>query len=556
MKKYVIIGGVAGGATVAARLRRMDEDAEIILFEKSNFISFANCGMPYYIGDVIQERNHLLLQTPVSFGNRFNVEVRVLSEVMEIHPDRHTVIVKHHKTGKVYEEKYDKLVLSPGALPVMPPIEGIDLPGVFTLRSMEDADTIKQYVNDTLLSQSHSQQAVVIGGGFIGIEMAENLARIGFEVTIVEKARQILTPLDDSMAIGIEKCLVRNGIQVILNESVKKISKQPKNMTLHLENGQTLDARIVIVSVGVRPDTRLAQAAGLKIGSFGGIWVNQYLQTSDTDIYAVGDAIEFLNPISNQSYCCYLAGPANKQARFCADNMVFGNKIAYKGSIATAIAKVFDMTAAAAGLSVALLERNNISFLTSITHAASHAGYYPDAKPLTIKINFAPDTGKLLGAQVIGYEGVDKRIDLLSAVISRGGTIYDLIDIEHAYAPPYSSAKDPVTVAGYVAENILTGRMNIIHSKELQCLLQNPQEREKLFLVDVRTIGEYRAGTIENAVNYPLDELREFLDDIPRDKTIVVFCAVGLRGYVASRILRQSGFEHVYNLSGGIALYS
>jgi NADPH-dependent 2,4-dienoyl-CoA reductase/sulfur reductase-like enzyme/rhodanese-related sulfurtransferase len=552
--KYLIIGGVAGGATTAARLRRMDEQADIILFERGQYISYANCGMPYYIGGTITERDELLLQTPVSFGNRFNIDVRINEEVIAIHPQKHTISITNLKSGKNYEEPYDKLILAPGAKPVIPNMEGIGLRGVFTLRSIDDADMIKTFITQQLGKQSQPQ-AVVIGGGFVGVEMAENLAHIGCKVTIVEKTEQILTPIDFPLATPVMKHLKANGVQLILNENATKIEEASTGLILHLANGMQLPAQLILISVGVRPDIMLAQACGLKLGEAGAIWVNEYLQTSDPDIYAVGDAIEFPHPVSHKSYCCYLAGPANKQARFCADNIVHGNLQRYHGAVGTAIAKIFDMSVGTTGLSAAQLKRENVSFLDSITHSASHAGYYPSARPLSIKLNFSPADGRLYGGQVVGYEGVDKRVDVLASIIAKGGTVYDLIDLDHAYAPPYSSAKDPVTVAGYVADNMLQKRVRMIPWDELHKLLQDPEKKRNILLIDVRTVMEYRSGTIADAVNYPVDEIREFLDDIPSDKTIIVFCAVGLRGYVASRILMQSGFKNVYNLSGGITTY-
>ncbi|MDR1112963.1 MAG: FAD-dependent oxidoreductase [Bacteroidales bacterium] len=552
--KYLIIGGVAGGATTAARLRRMDEQADIILFERGQYISYANCGMPYYIGGTIAERDELLLQTPVSFGNRFNIDVRINEEVTAIHPQKHTVSTTNLKSGKNYEESYDKLILAPGAKPVIPNMEGVGLRGVFTLRSIDDVDMIKTFITQQLGKQLQPQ-AVVIGGGFVGVEMAENLAHIGCRVTIVEKTEQILTSVDFPLAAPVMKHLKANGVQLILNENVTKIEEASAGLVLHLASGMQLPAQLILISVGVHPDITLAQACGLKLGDAGAIWVNEYLQTSDPDIYAVGDAIEFPHPVLHKSYCCYLAGPANKQARFCADNIVHGNLQRYHGAIGTAIAKIFDMSAGTTGLSSAQLKRENVPFLTSITHSASHAGYYPAAQPLSVKLNFSPTGGRLYGGQVVGYEGVDKRMDVLASIIAKGGTVYDLIDLDHAYAPPYSSAKDPVTVAGYVADNMLQKRVRMIPWDELHKLLQDPEKKRNILLIDVRTVMEYRSGTIADAVNYPVDEIREFLDDIPSDKTIIVFCAVGLRGYVASRILMQSGFKSVYNLSGGITTY-
>ncbi|MEG2070199.1 MAG: FAD-dependent oxidoreductase [Bacteroidales bacterium] len=551
--KYLIIGGVAGGATTAARLRRIDENSEIILFEKGDYISYANCGLPYYIGNVIKERGNLFLQTPISFGNRFNVEVRIKSEVIHIDSVQKKVKVCHLDTGKEYEEYYDKLVLSPGAEPIKPPIAGIDSPQIFTLRSVNDTDRIKKLVQSQF---NTSKETIIVGAGFIGLEMAENLHQLGFHITIIEKAPQVMTPLDLPMAVIVHDHLKNKNINLILNNGVSSFSHQHEQVTAHLENGESILGDLVILSIGVKPDIQLAKTSGLKIGNAGGIWVNEHLQTSEPDIYAVGDAIEFPHPVSGKSFCCYLAGPANKQARICADNLVNENQKSYQGSIATAIAKVFDLTVGATGLSEMNLKGCHIPYLTSITHPTSHAGYYPGAKPMSIKLNFAPANGKLLGAQVVGSEGADKRLDLLASVISNGGTIYDLIDLEHAYAPPYSSAKDPVSLAGYVAENILTQKVFPMQWDELESILSDKQKRNDYFMIDTRTVMEYKNGTISGSSNYPVDEIREWIEEIPSEKKIILFCAVGLRGYIASRILLQSGFKTVYNLSGGFKTYS
>jgi NADPH-dependent 2,4-dienoyl-CoA reductase/sulfur reductase-like enzyme/rhodanese-related sulfurtransferase len=550
--KYVIIGGVAGGATAAARLRRLDENCEIVMFEKGEHISYANCGLPYYIGDTITEKKNLLLQTPVSFGNRYDVDVRVRSEVTAIHPEQKTVSVRNLLNNKEYEESYDKLILSPGALPVVPPILGIDSKRIFTLRNVLDTERIKQFVTATY---STLKEVVVVGAGFIGLEMVENLHQIGYHVTIVEKAPQVMTVVDAPIAAMVHKQLKDKNINVLLQTEVTTFDTKEDHIQLTLSDGKQLKADFVILSIGVRPNTSLAADAGLKIGDAGGIWVNEYLQTSNPDIYALGDAIEFPHPLSKIPYCCYLAGPANRQARICADNIALGNKEKYPGSITTAIAKVFDLTVGSAGLSERYLQKNNIPYLTSITHPFSHATYYPGAKQMSIKINFAPDSGQLLGAQLVGAEGVDKRLDMMASVMSRGGSVYDLIEIEHAYAPPYSSAKDPVAYAGYVAENILTHRVVPMQWDELQAILSKQGWQDEFFLLDVRSAMEVKNGMIEGAVNYPVDELREFVDDIPQDKKIIIYCAVGLRGYIASRILMQSGFEQVYNLSGGYKTY-
>ena len=544
--KYIIIGGVAGGASTAARLRRMDEQSEIVLFERGNYISYANCGLPYYIGDVILERDKLFVQTPESFGGRFNVDVRVLSNVESIDPINKNIRVKNLRNGEVYDEKYDKLVLSPGAEPVRPPLEGINSEGIFTLRNVKDTDAIKAYIDN-----KNVKQAVIVGAGFIGLEMAENLHNLGIQVSVVEMAEQVMTPVDFEMATVVHAHLKTKNVQLLLGEAVNSFSKEGNSIHLNLRSGKILSADMVLLSIGVRPDTKLAREAGLKIGEAGGTWVNEYMQTSDPDIYAVGDAVEFINPITGKASLSFLAAPANKQGRICADNLVLGNTVKYKGTISTAIAKVFDITVGATGLSARMLERLSIPFKTAIVHVASHAGYYPGAIPMTIKINFSPDNGKLLAGQVVGYEGTDKRLDILAEVIRKGGTVYDLTEVEHAYAPPYSSAKDPVNMAGFVAENILTGKMIPIMWNELNAL-----DQHGFTLVDVRTEAEFALGTIPGAINIPVDELRGRLDEISKDKKVIVFCAVGLRGHVAARLLMQKGYKDVVNLLGGYKTYS
>ena len=550
--KYVIIGGVAGGATAAARLRRLDENCEIVMFEKGEHISYANCGLPYYIGDTITEKKNLLLQTPVSFGNRYDVDVRVRSEVTAIHPESKTVSVRNLINNKEYQEDYDKLILSPGANPIVPLLPGIASPRILTLRNVHDTERIKEYVSAVY---SKLKKVVVVGAGFIGLEMVENLKKTGFHVSLVEKASQVMTTVDAPTAAMVQKQLKEQQVEVMLQTEATAFETKEDHIVVSLSNGQQIEADFVILSMGVRPNTTLAKDAGIRIGVAGGIWVNEYLQSSNPDIYALGDAIEFPHPLSKIPYCCYLAGPANRQARICADNIVLGNKEKYRGSITTAIAKVFDLTVGSAGLSEHYLQKNNIPYLTSITHPFSHATYYPGAKQMSIKINFAPESGQLLGAQIVGMEGVDKRLDMMASVMSRGGSVYELADIEHAYAPPYSSAKDPVAYAGYVAENILTHRVVPMQWDELQAILSKQGWQDEYFLLDVRSAMEVKNGMIEGAVNYPVDELREFVDEIPEDKKIIIYCAVGLRGYIASRILMQSGFEQVYNLSGGYKTY-
>ena len=549
--KYVIIGGVAGGASAAARLRRISEDAEIVLLEKGEHISYANCGLPYYIGDTIEERKKLFVQTPVSFGNRYDVDVRTLNEAMVIHRDRKCVTVKNLHNGKEYEEKYDILLLSPGAEPVVPPVPGIDLPHIFTLRSVADCDRIKAQAVETL-SQAREPEAVIIGGGFIGLEMAENLQRIGYAVTVVEKASHVLMPLDTPMAAIVQQHLADKGVRVITGNGLAAFEENAGHMSVCLEDGTKLPCTIAILSIGVRPNSKLAREADLAVGETGGISVDEYLRTSDESIYAVGDAIEFPHPITGKPYCNFLAGPANLQARIVAMNMVYPESTPYSGSVTTAIAKVFDLTAASTGLSEMALQRAGIPFQTVIVHPAAHAAYYPGGAPLSLKLNFSPHDGRVLGAQAVGKMNVDKQIDAISLLLKHEGTIYDLVYSEHAYAPPYASAKSPVMFAGMVAENIMAHLMNPIQADELDRLIESGEDFQ---LLDVREIKEFQGGTIQGAENYPVDELREFLEDIPSDKKTVVFCEVGLRGYVASRILMQSGFDQVYNLIGGMRTY-
>ena len=525
--KYIIIGGVAGGATAAARLRRVDEKSDILLLEKGKYISYANCGLPYYIGGVIDEREKLLVQTPASFGQRFRVDVRVENEVIAIHPQNKTITVRTVDGGE-YEETYDKLLLSPGATPVRPPLEGIDSEGIFTLRNVEDTDRIKSY-----LTEHAVKRAVVVGAGFIGLEMAENLHHAGVSVSVVEMGNQVMAPIDFSM-----------------EEGVTHFQRTEQGITVFLKSGKTIPADMVLLSIGVRPATALAKDTGLKIGEAGGIWVNEYLETSEKDIYAVGDAIEYPHPLTGKPWLNYLANPANRQGRIVADNMVFGNKVSYEGAIGTSIAKVFDMTVASTGLAAKRLKQWEMEYQSSVTHSASHAGYYPDALPLTLKLTFHPVTGKLYGAQCIGYEGVDKRIDQIAGLIKRGGTVYDLMETEHTYAPPFSSAKDPIAIAGYVASNIISGAMPIITWRELV------QQKNEVMLIDTRTPEEFSFGSIPGAINIPLDDLRDRMSEVPTSKPVVLFCAVGLRGYLAQRILMGNGYRNVRNLSGGYKLYS
>ena len=541
--KIIIIGGVAGGATTAARIRRVDETAEIILLEKGKHISYANCGLPYYIGGVIEEREKLFVQTPEAFSTRFRVDVRTENEVIFIDRKKKTVTVRQ-SSEDTYEESYDKLLISTGASPVRPPLPGIALPGIFTLRNVTDTDRIKEYIN------SHSpRKAVVVGAGFIGLEMAENLHAQGAKVSIVEMGNQVMAPIDFSMASLVHQHLMDKGVNLYLEQAVASFEREGKGLKVTFKNGQSISADIVILSIGVRPETSLARAAELTIGPAGGIAVNDYLQTSDEAIYAIGDAIEYRHPITGKPWLNYLAGPANRQGRIVADN-ILGAKIPYEGSIGTSIAKVFDMTVASTGLPGKRLRLEGIDYMSSTIHPASHAGYYPDAMPMSIKITFDKQTGRLYGGQIVGYDGVDKRIDGLALVIKHQGTVYDLMKVEQAYAPPFSSAKDPVAIAGYVAEDMITGKTNPVYWRELRDI-----EMENKFLLDVRTQDEFALGSLPGAVNIPLDELRDRMSELPKDRMIYTFCAVGLRGYLAYRILTQHGFDKVRNLSGGLKTY-
>ena len=541
--KYVIIGGVAGGATAAARLRRIDENAEIIMLEKGKYISYANCGLPYYIGGVIEDRQKLLVQSPEAFSKRFRIDVRVENEVVEIHPKEKMLKIRRGD-GIEYIENYDKLLLSPGANPVRPPLGGIDSEGIFVLRNVEDTDRIKKF-----METNRVKHAVVVGAGFIGLEMAENLSHAGIHVAVVEMGEQVMAPIDFSMASFIHQELCQKGVDLYLGEGVTHFENTSSGLTVYLKSGKMIHADMVLLSIGVRPATSLAVQAGLKLGETGGIWVDEYLQTSAQDIYAVGDAIEYPHPITGKPWLNNLANPANRQGRVVADNMVLGNVIKYEGAIGTSIAKVFDLTVGSTGLPAKRLKLWNMPYKTSVTHSSSHAGYYPDALPLTIKLTFHPTSGKLYGAQCVGYEGVDKRIDQLAVLIKQGGTIFDLMETEHAYAPPFSSAKDPIAIAGYVASNVISGAMPVITWRELL------EERDKVMLIDVRAEEEFSFGTLPGAVNMPLDDLRNRLQDIPRSVPVVLFCAVGLRGYLAQRILLGAGYDNVRNLLGGSKTY-
>lgn len=538
-KKVVIVGGVAGGASAAARLRRLDEELEILILEKGDYISYANCGLPYYIGGVIGERNKLFLQTPEGMQARYNIEVRTGHEVVAIDRDKKEIEVKENTGGRIYREKYDKLLLSPGAFPLRPNIPGLDGVNLFTLRNVNDTDRIKNFIRE-----SGPQTALVVGAGFIGLEMAENLIEAGLKVSLVEMAGKVLPKnLDYEMAAPLHRHLRENGVTLYLNNSLTSVERVSGETWANLRNGERLRCDLIIMAAGTAPDTHLAKEAGLAIGETGGIKVNERLQTSDPDIYAVGDAIEVINGVTGEASLIPLAGPANRQGRVVAD-AILGRDVKYEGAIGTSVVKVFDLTAGSVGLTEEFLKYKGLKYLTSITHSYSHATYYPASFPLTIKLLYTPE-GRLLGAQVVGYEGVDKRLDVLATVIKTGGAVHDLASLELAYAPPYSSAKDPVNIAGYVAGNIIGNDMSVAYWHEVNEL--NPAET---LVLDVREKVEREAGYIENSVHIPLNALRGRMSELPREKEIIVYCQVGLRAYLAARLLQQNGFR-VRNLTGG-----
>jgi CoA-disulfide reductase len=542
-KKIIIVGGVAGGATAAARLRRIDETSTIVLFERGEHISFANCGLPYYIGETIKDRNKLLVQTVEGMSKKFNLDIRNLTEVVEINREKKTIFAKNLQTNEVYEESYDTLILSPGAKPIVPNIVGLsEAKNVFTLRNIPDTDKIKTFVDE-----QHPKRAVVIGGGFIGLEMAENLVDRGIEVTVVELGKQVMTPIDYEMASIVHSHLRDKGVHLILEDGVKAFRNN--GSTIKLGSGTTICADMAILSIGVSPENKLAVMAGLDVGQRGGIQVNEYLQTIDPDIYALGDAIEVKDYINGNAAMIPLAGPANRQGRIVANN-VYGKKEKYKGTLGTAIAKVFDLAVAATGLNEKKLKQLGKPYQAVHIHPSSHAGYYPGAAPIALKLLFNPETGAIYGAQAVGEDGADKRIDVISTAIKGNLTVYDLTEIELSYAPPFSSAKDPVNMAGYVATNIMEGDVDTVQWNEIDEIVESGG-----ILIDVREPIEREMGFIKGSINIPLGEIRDRLSEIPRDQTIYVSCQVGLRGYLASRILSENGYA-VKNLDGGWKTYS
>lgn len=546
--KVVIIGGVAGGATAAARIRRNDERAEIVMIERGPYISFANCGLPYYISGTIEQRDQLLVTSEPAFEARYRVDVRSRTEAIAIDRNAKVVRLRDLASGDEYDESYDKLLLSPGAEPVRPKLPGIDSPRVFGLRNIPDLDRIMGH-----LDQHSPRRAVVIGGGFIGIEVAENLHEKGIFTTLVEGADQILLPLDYEMAAIVHSHMKDKNVELYLSDKVERFEDKDDHTVVYLGSGRRLQADMVVLAIGVRPETTLARASGLELGSTGGIKVDSHLQTSDPDIYAVGDAIEVTQFISGRQALIPLAGPANRQGRMAADNIVFGNKQQYRGTQSTSILKAFDLAAATTGLNEKQLIAAEIPFLSCITHSGSHASYYPGAKQISLKLLFSPE-GKILGAQAVGADGADKRIDVISTAIHGNLNVEDLAELELAYAPPFSSAKDPVNIAGYVAINLLNKSHEMIAWRELhERLLAKSSE---LQLIDVRTAEEYEFGSIATARNFDVNQIREHLDELDRNAPVVVFCQIGLRGYLAYRILKQHGFTQVSNLSGGYKTYS
>ena len=542
--KVVIVGGVAGGATAAARIRRLDEKVQIVVFERSGYISYANCGLPYYIGDVITDAEELTLQSPESFYSRFRVDMRVHHEVTEIHPEKKTVSVKNLKTGEEFEESYDKLILSPGAKPTQPRFFGADLDKVFTLRTVEDTLRIKNYINE-----NHPKSAVLAGGGFIGLELAENLRELGMDVTVVEYAKQLMSPFDSDMAAFIHNEMRKHDVKLVLGRAVEGFEEKDGGVDVLLKDEAPLHADMVVLAIGVTPDTALAKEAGLELGIKGAIVVNDRMETSVPDIYAAGDAVQVKNFVTGEDALISLAGPANKQGRIIADN-ICGLDSRYKGSQGSSVIKVFDMTAALTGINERTAKTVGLNADTVILSPMSHAGYYPGGKVMTVKVVFEKGTYRLLGAQIVGYDGVDKRIDVLATSIRAGMKATDLKDLDLAYAPPYSSAKDPVNMAGFMIDNIAKGVLKQWH---LENAYKLPRDGS-VTLLDTRTVGEYTQGHIEGFKNIPVDELRERLDEVEKDKPVYVICQSGLRSYIASRILEGNGYT-AYNFAGGFRFY-
>ena len=542
--KIVIVGGVAGGATAAARLRRLDEHAEIIVFERSGFISYANCGLPYYIGDVITDSDLLTLQTPKSFLSRFRVSMKVHHEVTSLHPERHAVSVKNLETGEEFEETYDKLILSPGAKPTQPKLPGTDIDKLFTLRTVEDTLRIKTYIE-----KNQPKSAVLAGGGFIGLELAENLRELGMEVTIVQRPKQLMNPFDSDMAAFLHNEMRKHGVKLALGHTVEGFQETTDGVRVLLKEAEPLCADMVVLAIGVTPDTKLAKDAGLELGIKDSILVNAHMQTSAPDIYAVGDAVQIKHFVTGQDALISLAGPANKQGRIAADH-ICGKNSSYSGSQGSSVIKVFDMTAAVTGVNETNARKAGLAVDKVILSPMSHAGYYPGGKVMTMKVVFEKETYRILGAQIVGYEGVDKRIDVLATAIHAGMKASDLAELDLAYAPPYSSAKDPVNLAGFMIENISNGTLNQFHLEDIKTL---PLDGSAI-LLDTRTPEEYERGHVAGFTNIPVDVLREHLKELPKEKPIYVMCQSGLRSYIATRILEENGYR-AYNFSGGFRFY-
>ena len=542
--KVVIVGGVAGGATAAARIRRLNEQAEIVVFERSGYISYANCGLPYYIGDVITDRSDLTLQTPESFFSRFCVNMKVRHEVTAIHPEKKEVTVKNLETGEEFEESYDKLILSPGAKPTQPRLPGVGLDKLFTLRTVEDTFCIKDYIN-----ANHPKSAVLAGGGFIGLELAENLRELGMDVTIVQRPKQLMNPFDADMASFIHNEMRKHGVKLALGHTVEGFEERDGGVDVLLKDEQPLHADMVILAIGVSPETTLAKDAGLELGIKGSIVVNDRMETSISDIYAVGDAVQVKHFVTGQDALISLAGPANKQGRIAADNICGGDSH-YTGSQGSSVIKIFGMTAATTGVNETNARKTGLDVDTVILSPMSHAGYYPGGKVMTMKVVFEKATYRLLGAQIVGYEGVDKRIDVLATAIRAGMKATELKDLDLAYAPPYSSAKDPVNMAGFMVENIANGVLKQWHLEDADRL---PRDGS-VTLLDTRTVEEFAHGHIDGFFNIPVDELRERLGELDKRKPVYVICQSGLRSYIACRILAGNGFD-CYNFSGGFRFY-
>ena len=542
--KVLIVGGVAGGATAAARIRRLDENAEITVFERSGYISYANCGLPYYIGEIIIDPEDLTLQTPESFFTRFRINMKVHHEVIEIHPDQKMISVKNLETGEEFKETYDKLILSPGAKPTQPRLPGVGIEKVFTLRTVEDTFHIKEYIR-----RNQPKSVVLAGGGFIGLELAENLRELGMDVTIVQRPKQLMNPFDADMASFIHSEMRKHGVTLALGHTVEGFEEKDGGVDVLLKDEMPMHADMVVLAIGVTPDTHLAEAAGLELGIKGSIVVNDRMETSAPDIFAAGDAVQVKHYVTGQNALISLAGPANKQGRIIADNICGGDS-RYLGSQGSSVIKVFDMTAATTGINETNARKAGLDVDTVILSPMSHAGYYPGGKVMTMKVVFEKETYRLLGAQIVGYEGVDKRIDVLAVAIHAGMKATELKDLDLAYAPPYSSAKDPVNMAGFMIDNISKGTLKQWHLRDIDFL---PRDGS-VILLDVRTTSEYGNGHIEGFKNIPVDELRERLDEIEKDKPVYVICQSGLRSYIGTRILEGNGYK-AYNFSGGFRFY-